>query len=126
MPVVTLTELVAALKTALRPKGMAEEEIETLAEYIISFFGFNTEVVDNRLSVEDRDVFYMLEEEGILGTKQEEVHLRRGKLWRIHYWVLRVDYIKELARGKTIRATDQLVAVYEEMPDEAWARPRMP
>jgi len=126
MPVVTLSELVAALKTALRPKGMAENEIETLAEYIISFFGFNTEVVDNRLSVEDRDVFYMLEEEGILGTKQEEVHLRRGKLWRIHYWVLRVDYIKELARGKRPIGPDQLVAVYEEVPDEAWARPRMP
>lgn len=126
MPVVTLSEMHAALRAALGPKGMSDEEIETLADYVISFFGFNTEVVDNRLTVEDRDVFYMLEEQGILGTKQEEVHLRKGKLWRIHYWVLRVDFIKELARGKTVAKTDQLVAVYEDMPEEAWARPRMP
>lgn len=126
MPVVTLAELTAALRVTLGRKGMSEMEIRALADYIISFFGFNEEVVDNRLSVEDRDVFYMLEEEGILGTRQEEVHLKKSKLWRIHYWVLRVDYIKELASGKVVADRDDLVAVYEEMPEEAWMRPRMP
>ncbi len=126
MPVVTLKELTIALRVTLGRKGMSEAEIQTLADYIISFFGFNEEVVDNRLTVEDRDVFYMLEEEGILGTRQEEVHLKKSKLWRIHYWVLRVDYIKNLASGKTVPERDDLVKVYEEIPEEAWMRPRMP
>lgn len=126
MPVVTLAELTAALRTTLGRKGMSEMEIRALADYIISFFGFNEEVVDNRLTVEDRDVFYMLEEEGILGTRQEEVHLKKSKLWRIHYWVLRVDYIKELASGRIVTNRDDLVAIYEEVPEEAWMRPRMP
>ncbi len=126
MPVVTLKELTIALRVTLGRKGMSETEIQALADYIISFFGFNEEVVDNRLTVEDRDVFYMLEEEGILGTRQEEVHLKRSKLWRIHYWVLRVDYIKDLASGKTVPERDDLVKVYEDIPEEAWMRPRMP
>ncbi len=126
MPVVTLAELTAALKETVGRKGLTEEEVEALADYIISFFGFNTEVVDNRLSVEDRDVFYMLEEEGVLGTRQEEVHLKKGKLWRIHYWVLRVDFIKELANNKSTDTRKDLVTVYKDMPEEAWVRPRMP
>ena len=126
MPVVTLSEMTAALRETLGRKGLSNVEVEALADYVISFFGFSTEVVDNRLSVEDRDVFYTLEEEGILGTRQEEVHLRKGKLWRIHYWILRVDFIKELARTKGGQKQQDLVTVYKEMPEEAWVRPRMP
>jgi hypothetical protein len=126
MPVVTLPEMTAALRETLGRKGLTEDQVTTLADYVMSFFGFGTEVVDNLLKVEDRDVFYMLEEQGILTTKQEEVRLKKGRLWRIHYWVLRVDYIKELANTKAVKKRDEFVAVYEEMPEEAWARPRMP
>jgi len=126
MPVVTVAELTAALRETIGRKGLTDDQVKTLADYVMSFFGFGTEVVDNLLMVEDRDVFYMLEEEGILTTKQEEVHLRKGKLWRIHYWVLRVDYIKELAVGKAVKKQDEFVAVYKEVPEEAWVRPRMP
>ena len=126
MPVVTLSELTAALRETVGRKGLSDEEVKTLADYVLSFFGFSSEVVDNRLSAEDRDVFYMLEEEGILGTRQEEVHLKKGKLWRIHYWVLRTDFIKELAGNKGVDRQPDLVTVYKEMPEEAWIRPRMP
>src|SRR3989337_151240 len=77
---------------------MSEDDLRALAGYLMSFFGFETEVIDNNLDVADRDVFYMLEEEGILTTRQEEGHLKKGKLWRIHYWILRVDRIKSLAK----------------------------
>jgi len=126
MPVVTVSEMTAALKVTLGRKGLSDDQVKTLADYVMSFFGFGTEVVDNLLTVEDRDVFYMLEEEGILTTKQEEAKLKKGRIWRIHYWVLRVEFIKELAHGKTTEKRDEFVAVYREVPEEAWIRPKMP
>lgn len=97
MTVVSMEEVVKALSNTMGKKGMSLEDLEKLAEYILSFFGYTDEVIDNRLTSEDRDVFYMLEEEGFLTTTQEEVHLKKGKLWRIHYWILKKDQIKRMA-----------------------------
>src|SRR3990172_1675566 len=99
MPVVTMSEIRVALRVTVGQRGMTEEDICALADYLISFSGFDSEVIDNRLDMDDRDVFYMLEEAGILSTRQEEVHIKKGKLWRIHYWILRTDRIKEIAAG---------------------------
>lgn len=122
MPIVLMSEVVSALKATLGKRGMPDAEIRILADYVMSFFGFETEVIDNNLDVADRDVFYMLEEEGLLGTRQEEVLIRKGKTWRIHYWVLRVDRIKALAKRSDVRAADDAFAVYRDVPDEIWAR----
>ncbi len=122
MPIVLMSEVVAALKATLGKRGMPDEEIRVLAEYLLSFFGFETEVIDNNLDVADRDVFYMLEEEGLLGTRQEEVLIKKGKTWRIHYWVLRVDRIKALAKTSGMRKVEDAFAVYADVPDEIWAR----
>jgi len=97
LTVVSMEEVVKALSNTMGKKGMSLEDLEKLAEYILSFFGYTDEVIDNRLTSEDRDVFYMLEEEGFLTTTQEEVHLKKGKLWRIHYWILKKDQIKRMA-----------------------------
>lgn len=101
---------------------MPEDDLRTLADYLLSFFGFETEVIDNNLDVADRDVFYTLEEEGLLGTRQEEVLIKKGKIWRIHYWVLRADRIKALARSASPRPAKDAFAVYNEVPDDVWAR----
>ncbi len=122
MPIVTVSELRAALKVTVGRRGMSDEEIDALAEYVLSFFGYESEVIDNKLDVDDRDVFYMLEEEGLLGTRQEEVLIKKGKTWRIHYWVLRVDRIKALAKGSNARRVEDAFAVYADVPDEIWAR----
>ena len=122
MPIVLMSEVVSALRATLGKRGMPDGEIRILADYLLSFFGFETEVIDNNLDVADRDVFYMLEEEGLLGTRQEEVLIKKGKTWRIHYWVLRVERIKALARGLGVRRTEDAFAVYDEVPDEIWAR----
>jgi len=66
-----MQDVISALKNTLGKKGMSDDDIEKLAEYMMSFFGFEGEVIDNRLTSEDRDVFYMLEEEGFLTTTQE-------------------------------------------------------
>ena len=122
MPIVTFTELVAALRATIGRDGMPEDELTVLADYLISFFGFESEVIDNNLDVADRDVFYMLEEEGLLTTRQEEILIKKVKMWRIHYWILRVDRIKALARGQPPKAAEDAFAVYDDVPDEVWAR----
>lgn len=122
MPVVSLDELTEALRRTLGKKGMPEKEVMALAEYIISFFGFTEEVIDNRLDVDDRDVFYMLEEEGLLTTRQEEIHIKRGKLWRIHYWVLRTVFIKQLAHEEVVDEEMDHQLLYSSMSEEVWSR----
>ncbi len=122
MPVVTMTEVIAALRATVGRRGMSEEDLRALAGYLMSFFGFETEVIDNNLDVADRDVFYMLEEEGLLTTRQEEVLIRKGKMWRIHYWILRVDRIKALAKPVPPAKPEDAFAVYNEIPDDIWAR----
>jgi hypothetical protein len=126
MPVVTMSEIRAALRATVGRRGMTEDDVCALADYLISFFGFDTEVIDNRLDMDDRDVFYMLEEAGILTTRQEEVHIKKGKLWRIHYWILRTVRIKELAAGNGDKPDSDVFAVYGELPEEAWARAPIP
>ena len=124
MTVVSMDQVALALKNTLGKKGMADEDIDKLAEYLLSFFGYTNEVIDNRLTSEDRDVFYMLEEEGFLTTTQEEVHLKKGKLWRIHYWILKREQILGMAKvqDQPKKEKDDFSAVYEEISEEAWDR----
>jgi len=120
--VISVSELIEALKKTLGKKGMPEGEIGRLADYLMSFFGFNDEVIDNLLTPEDRDVFYMLEEEGLLTTRREEINLKRGKLWRIHYWILKKKYIKSLAAQKDEEEAEEYSNIYDSMSEEVWSR----
>jgi len=124
MTVVTMAQVEAALKKTVGRKGMTDEEIKNLADYLMSFFGYTDEVIDNRLTSEDRDVFYMLEEEGLLTTTHEEVLLKKGKLWRIHYWILKKDQIIRLANSieSSEEKKEDAGAVYDQISDEEWAR----
>ena len=119
-----MEELVSALKSTLGKKGMQNCDIERLADYIMSFFGYTDAVIDNRLTSEDRDVFYMLEEEGLVTTTEEEVHLKKGKMWRIHYWILKKDQIFRLAAlpEEKVHEVDEAASVYDSMSNEVWAR----
>lgn len=125
--VVTYDDMRKAMGRLLRERGMSQEEINKLAMYLLSFFGFSDVIIDNILDTEDRDVFYMLEEEGILTTSREESYTVRGKIWRIHYWVLRKREImalcaevdaEEEARGRPPGEYD----VYDEVDPRIWAR----
>lgn len=127
MSVVTMRQVELALKRTVGKKDdMSDEEIKNLAEYVMSFFGYTDEVIDNRLTSEDRDVFYMLEEVGLVTTTHEEVLIKKGKLWRIHYWILKKDQIARLAAtaGATVEDVECARDVYEELSDEQWARHR--
>jgi hypothetical protein len=124
MTSVSMSDVNLALGATLGKKGMLEVDINKLAEYLMGFFGFDDQIIDNKLHSETRDVFYMLEEEGFLTTRQEEVYLERGKLWRIHYWVLKTDQIQRVAgieRGKEC-ITERIHTTYDDIPDACWAR----
>lgn len=129
MSVVTMHQVELALaKTVGKRSEMSAEDVRKLAEYVMSFFGYTDEVIDNRLTPDDRDVFYMLEEEGLVTTTHEEVLLKKGKLWRIHYWILKKDQIARLASAdeEVEAVVDEPSDVYEELSDEQWARHRTP
>jgi len=129
MSVVTMRQVELALKRTVGTKSeMSDAEIKKLAEYVMSFFGYTDEVIDNRLTPGDRDVFYMLEEEGLVTTTHEEALLKKGKLWRIHYWILKKDQIIRLAGmdEKEAPEADGVANVYEDISDEQWARHRGP
>jgi hypothetical protein len=125
--VVTYDDLVIALSKILGKRGMGVEEISKLAIYLLNFFGYSDYIIDNILNTEDRDVFYMLEEEGLLTTEREEIYILKGKVWRIHYWMLRKRRILELSRGedekKEKKAPDEY-SVYDDVPDDMWSRNR--
>jgi len=122
LTVISISELTEALRKTLGKRGIPEDEIRKLADYLMSFFGFNDEVIDNLLRPEDRDVFYMLEEEGILTTRREEINLKRGKLWRIHYWIIKKEYIKELAASSEDEDEEEFESVYDSISEEVWTR----
>ncbi len=100
MDVVTYDVLYNVLKKLPLARGMKDDEIKELAYYIVNFFGYGDRIIDNILTPEDRHVFIMLEELGVLRAYEEEVTVARGKLWRIHYWVYRKHNIEKILRGE--------------------------
>jgi hypothetical protein len=121
--VVTVETLTKALKNTLGRKGMSNEDTSKLADYVLSFFGFEGEIIDNKLTSEDRDVFYMLEEEGLLSTREEETQLKKGKPWRIHYWILEEENIKRLASApRDNKTVEKDQSIYDKIPDDVWNR----
>ncbi|GGM70123.1 hypothetical protein GCM10007108_05250 [Thermogymnomonas acidicola] len=121
----TIDELAMAIRKglSLQNKRMGEEESMEAAEHIINFFGYSDRVIDNMLEPEDRDAFYTMEDIGVLQTEREETTLYDGREWRIHYWLLNIPRIMELARMKVNDVKEvksEESQLYEEIPDEYW------
>ncbi|MCL4412720.1 MAG: hypothetical protein M1526_05140 [Candidatus Thermoplasmatota archaeon] len=102
MAVIKRDELVTALEILFKPSGMNQKEIVELADYVLSFFGYEDTLIDNVLSQQDRDVFYTLEETGILSTSSEDITLMKGKSWRIHYWHISGDKIRNILKKSQV------------------------
>ncbi len=121
-------ELKKVIKTTIGEHGMPEKEAEMMAKHVMNLFGFNGRILDNMLEPQDRDVFYMLEDEEILTTEREETTLYDGREWRIHYWTFRKDRIEEILKGK-IQKNEfegypeiEDINIYDEVPDDVWFR----
>jgi len=99
--IVTLEDLATAIASRV------DIDIESAmkdANFVMDLFGFEDRIIDNILEPEDRQLFYILEEEGMLITEREETTIYDGRSWRTHYWFLNKETIlKYKEEGKRKR-----------------------
>ncbi|MEA3558549.1 MAG: DUF6015 family protein [Candidatus Thermoplasmatota archaeon] len=121
--IVSLNRLTEAIINSYTEHNMSRDDAQNMAYHVLNFFGFGDRIVDNILEPEDRDIFYMLEDFGLLVTEREETTLYDGREWRIHYWLLKKHTISDMASDDVDNcSTMDNYNVYEEIPDEVWAR----
>ena len=111
-----------AMKDFKSTGGGSKLPEELLAEFIIGLYGFDYAIVDNRLDPPKRDIFYKLEKFDLIYTKQEEVSIKKGKVWRLHYWFLNRSTILKLSRGPDEPEVIDEYAIYSEMNENVWSR----
>ena len=128
MNIITLDDLSKAIANRV---GIGLEEARRDAGFVMDIFGYQDRVIDNVLDPEDRQLFYILEEEGMLTTEREETTLYDGREWRTHYWVIRKDIILKYAkdenkRVRSILSDKQTIediydeAIYDALEDDIW------
>ena len=124
--VMTVELLKEALSHVFHEDCEIEDDwISNIAQFIMDFFGYEERILDNDLTSKDRDIFYMLEGVGLLKTEMEEATILKGKVWRIHYWILNNDKIKEIANKKSediCADPDRDKELYDSLSDKIWAR----
>jgi len=76
----TLTEAI------VRRLGTDEETAREISLLVLEYFGYGDVALDNMLCPEDRQVFWDLEEAGILKMDIEEVTICDGRGWRVCEW----------------------------------------
>ncbi len=118
--IITVEDLSSAIEETT---GLNSSEAERDAEFVMDIFGFNDRIIDNVLEPEDRQLFYMLEEWGLLTTEREETTLYDGREWRTHYWMFRKDEILGYAERfrERLEKVEEDDTVYDELPEELWA-----
>jgi len=77
--------------------GINGDKARGIAGFVMDLFGYNDRIIDNILNTEDRQLFYILEAEGMLTTGREETTLYDGRAWLTHYWQLRKNTILRYA-----------------------------
>ncbi len=118
--IITVEDLSSAIEETT---GLDSSEANRDAEFVMDIFGFNDRIIDNVLEPEDRQLFYMLEEWGLLTTEREETTLYDGREWRTHYWQFRKDRILGFAEQFRERMAQgqEDDSIYDELPEELWA-----
>ena len=98
------------------------DDLRDTAMQVMQFFGFEREVVGNHLEQDETALMYQLEDAGLIGTRTEEYNLTDGNPWRVNYFILNSEKIREFS-SKTVRINqDNASLVYENLPAEAWAK----
>ncbi|EQB65161.1 MAG: hypothetical protein AMDU3_IPLC00003G0013 [Thermoplasmatales archaeon I-plasma] len=120
---VTLELVARAVMNGMSVKGttMTEREAHGVALHVLGFFGYSITALDNCLEREDRNVFYALEDIGILRSEMLETSLYDGTRWRTHYWIINTRKVKTMAAdGRP--AVDLLpeAVVYRHLPAIQW------
>lgn len=123
--ILTIENLTKAIQNSVGDQGIDKEEAHRMAQHMMNFFGYSDRIIDNILEPEDRDVFYMMEDSGILVTEREETTLYDGREWRINYWLFCKDRIHELTQKKLKKNdgdSEEELTVYDDIPEEVWNR----
>ena len=115
----SIEKLAVAIISSYKGKGldMAKGDAVDIAEYLLGFFGYGTEIIDNMLENYDRDIFYSMEEIGIVDTVKTVETLYNGKTWRLNKWRLRNDNIERLITQdkKPIREDENIEDFYSKL-----------
>jgi hypothetical protein len=132
MTIITLDDLSKAIANRV---GIDIEEARRDAGFVMDIFGFDDRVIDNVLDPEDRQLFYILEEEGMLTTEREETTLYDGREWRTHYWRLKKDTIARYSKESNLERSALIVDkkqarnfsdedIYGTIDEEMWTTTR--
>ncbi|UCH90339.1 MAG: hypothetical protein JSV49_09875 [Thermoplasmata archaeon] len=122
--ILTLENLTRAIQNSMGLKGIDKSEAKRRAEHILNVFGYSDRLIDNVLEPEDRDLFYMMEDSGLLTTEREETTLYDGREWRINYWLFKKSRIQELINLSKDEEEneDNDESVYDDIPEDVWSR----
>ncbi|MEM0161059.1 MAG: DUF6015 family protein [Thermoplasmata archaeon] len=122
--IVYANSLARAIQNGIKSeeRKMSYEEAYLTALHILNFFGFQNRIIDNSLEPDDRDIFYIMEDVGILETEREETTLYDGREWRIHYWILNYKRVYELREEQKNVIEEIKTDIYSEMPEDVWNR----
>ena len=100
--------------------GFAKEDADEASWLVMSYFGFNSVIIDNSVVNDDRKFFYELHENGILNMFYENVTLPNSRMWRSFYWELDTRAITEAIENVAIM---EEASVYDRLSDDTWIRP---
>ena len=121
--VLTAENLAKAIQRSIDRAGMSYDDARAMAEHMLNFFGYSDRIIDNVLEPEDRDIFYMMEDTGLLVTEREETTLYDGREWRIHYWLFKRNKILDILNSKPLDMDpdiEDFASLYEDVPQDVW------
>ena len=128
MEIITLNNMSRAIENRM---GINKDEARRVAGFIMDLFGYDDRIIDNILEPEDRQLFYILEAEGMLTAEREETTLYDGRAWLTHYWQLKKNTILRYAKIDTRRDRNMLSIkkqiketsvrnIYSVLSEEVW------
>ena len=117
MPVITLPTMKKALMNTFGSR-LSDAEASRMAEFVMNFFGYGDRILDNFLESTDRNVFYMLEDEGLVQTSQEEIVVNMGQRWRLNFWILKKSTI--LHRAESIDPREDPTTTVQRLYEDLW------
>ncbi|RLF40186.1 MAG: hypothetical protein DRN12_05980 [Thermoplasmata archaeon] len=105
--------------------GLKHSQAQKLASFIMDTFGYESRIIDNVLNPEERQLFYMLQSEGLLSAGREQTRLHDGREWLTYYWEIEDKAIlyyahKQMERRKRSIFKTSPKNIYESLPEDIW------
>jgi len=102
--------------------GVSMSAAEQAALMVLNFFGYSNTALDNYLYQKERDLFYILEDVGLIRGQSDTLCLFSGTEWRIFIWELNTDKILASAATEPEEFRVSEKSVYDDLPEEVWQR----